>query len=85
METGTNDGAFRREFTKDQLAGKHHAKLTPDLNKAFLEECDKERRGPSDMLRIILEDRYSATEVHYPNSVSAKPHVAERPHKREIA
>lgn len=51
---------FRREFTKDQLKGRHHLTLTPpELNEVFLRECDRERRGPSDMLRIILEDRYA--------------------------
>lgn len=53
---------FKREFTKDQLRGKHHVTLTPQLNEAFLHECDEQRRGPSDMIRIILEDRYSARE-----------------------
>jgi len=73
-----NNGNLRREFTKDQLAGKHHAKLYPELNKMFLDECGKLRRGPSDLFRIILEDRYYGTEVHYPASVEAKPHNNER-------
>lgn len=60
---------FRREFTKDQRAGKHHATLTTELNKYFLAECDKQRRGPSDLIRLILEDRY-ASEVHYPKSIA---------------
>jgi predicted anti-sigma-YlaC factor YlaD len=80
---------FRREFTKDQLAGKHHAKLTEELNKAFLQECDAQRRGPSDMIRVILEDRYAA-EIHYPKSVEVEvdmtpPQRAERHRKREVA
>jgi hypothetical protein len=80
-----NEPKFRREYTKDQLKGRHHLTLTPpELNETFLKECDRERRGPSDMIRIILEDRY-ASEVHYPKSVDAKPHGGERPSKREVA
>jgi hypothetical protein len=76
---------FRREFTKMQLRGKHHINIIPpELNKAFLEECEKQRRVPADLIRIILEDRYSA-EVHYPKSVDVHPHGFERPGKREVA
>jgi len=76
------DGMFKREFTKDQLAGKHHAKLTPELNKAFLLECDRERRAPSDMLRIILEDRYGE-KVIVAKTARAKEVGSERISKRE--
>ena len=85
MKTHAGGVKFKREFTKDQLRGKHHATLPLDLNVAFLAECDAQRRGPSDMIRIILEDRY-ASEIHYPNSVEAKPHGGEaRPGKRDVA
>lgn len=79
-----SDLKYRRKFTKDQLKGRHHITITPELNMKFLEECEKERRVPADWLRIILEDRYSS-EVHYPKSVEGKPHGVERQDKREVA
>lgn len=85
MMPHANEPKFRRSFTKQQLSGKHHISLIPaELNMAFLSECDRERRVPADMIRIILEDRY-ASEVHYPKSVDVKPHGAEQPRKREVA
>ncbi len=64
---------FRREFTKLQLRGKHHLTLTPpELNAAFLRECEEKRRVPADLMRIILEDRYTSV-VHYPKKVDVKP------------
>ena len=81
----TSEPKFRREFTKMQLRGKHHINIIPaELNKAFLAECEKQRRVPADLIRIILEDRYAA-EVRYPKSVEGKPHGGERTGKREVA
>lgn len=83
--THASEPKFRREYTKDQLKGRHHLTLTPpELNETFLKECDRERRVPSDMIRIILEDRY-ASEVQYPKSVEVKPHGVVQPRKREVA
>jgi hypothetical protein len=80
-----NESRFARAYTKDQLKGRHHLTLTPpELNKAFLAECTKRDRVPSDLLRIILKERYSA-EVHYPESVEVSPRGGERTGKREVA
>lgn len=69
---------YRRQYTKDQLKGRHHLTLQPsDLNEAFLEECTLKDRNPSDLLRVILKERYSS-EVHYPKSVEVKPHGDEQ-------
>lgn len=84
-----NDAKFRREFTADQLKGRHHITITPPaLNAAFLEDCARQRRVPADLIRIMLEDRYAneiSEEVHYPKSVEAKPHGGERSRKHEVA
>lgn len=70
------EAKFKREFSKEQLRGKHHITLIPpELNEAFLQECAAERRVPADMLRIILEDRYSKVETHYPKTVEYSDHV----------
>lgn len=72
-------------FTQGQLDGKQHVKLTADLNEIFLTECDRTRRKPADMLRIILEDHYKAItilakdvkiEPHNKNGASEKRDVA---------
>ncbi len=68
-----------------QLRGKHHINIIPpELNQAFLEECEKERRVPADLIRIILEDRY-LSEVHYPKAIDVKPHESPKIAKREVA
>lgn len=82
---------FRRDYTKDQLRGRHHLTLTPaSLNEAFLAECDRQRRVPSDMIRIILEDRYIKevsvdVDVHYPKSVDVNPRSTTKSRKQEVA
>lgn len=79
-----NQGKFRRGFSKEQLRGKHHITLTPELNEAFLRECDAERRIPADLIRIILEDRYSRNKVRSPYSVDVQPRGGAA-QKRDIA
>lgn len=74
---------FRREYSKEQLRGKHHITLTPpELNEAFLRECDAERRVPADLIRIILEDRYGA--VKQSDTVGVERHGANKQSKREV-
>jgi hypothetical protein len=72
---------FEREFTAEQLKGKYHLNLYPEaLNQAFLDECRKWDRAPADLLRIILKERYTGEEIHYPLSVDVSPK-----RKRDVA
>lgn len=86
MAQEKNDSAkLRRGFTKNHLQGKHFFTLAKDLNEPFLRECEKERRGPADLIRIILEDRY-ANAVGHVKSIEIRPHGGERVvQKRNIA
>jgi len=79
----TDSHRFQPGFSKDAMRGRHFFTLRPDLNEAFLVECATERRDPTDLIRIILEDRYSKVETNYPKTVEVREDA--KPTKRNVA